>query len=282
MKRHILSCSSSLFTLALFAQIPNGGFETWTASGGGYDDPNGWITWNAVTYPIGGSLSCEEGTPGAVGASFAKVTTQNVTGVGTLPGLIFTGDMTAPGFPYDQRPDAMNGQYQYDIPAGDGGTITVSLTRWNAGSQESIGGGVLSITPGTLTSWTDFSIPIAYFSSAYPDTAVVTVMSSTGGGVPGSTVWVDDLSFGALSSVGEVNTASFVLTPTLTSGPLNISAGQELAEVSLLDMSGRLVSTQKLTGRTFQTDVQALPAGVYMVRVRLASGMVGTQVFVKS
>lgn len=50
MKRTLLPLSFLFIAGAAFAQIPNGGFENWTPSGLGYEDPDSWITWNVLTY----------------------------------------------------------------------------------------------------------------------------------------------------------------------------------------------------------------------------------------
>lgn len=285
MKRNLLSLSTCLLSISLFAQLPNGSFENWTATGLGYDEPNGWVSWNSVSFPLGGVLSCEEGSPGAVGSSFAKVTTVNVTGVGVLPGLLFTGDATAAGFPYTSRPGALNGQYQFNIPAGDGGMFGVSFTKWNTGTQtqESVGAGVLTIPPGTQTSWANFSIPIVYSLPDNPDSAIVTILSSTGGGVAGSTVWVDDLSFGPASAVNEVaGLVNFTMTPTPATTELTINAQVGLAELTVMDLGGRVVRSESLTGLTATVGVEELATGTYLARIRFADGSFGSQVFMKN
>lgn len=281
MKRTLLPLSLVLISGASFAQIPNGGFESWTASGMGYDDPDSWITWNILTYGSAGELSCEEISPGAVGSSCAKVTTIDVPGLGTLPGLIFVGNTTAAGWPYDQRPEALNGQIKFDIPAGDGALISAGFTRWNAGTQETIGAGVLAIPPGTQASWQDISIPITYTSSADPDTATVVIMSSSGGGVAGSTIWVDDLSFGAFASVNEAGSYSdFTLAP-IANDQVQVTAGREMDELSFIDMSGRVMNTQQLAGLTATVDLTGMATGVYVARVRFATGEFASRVFVR-
>ncbi|MCC6540838.1 MAG: hypothetical protein IT225_01320 [Flavobacteriales bacterium] len=284
MRKHLLLLANGFLVPALLcAQIPNGGFETWSPSGMGYDDPDGWVTWNTISFPIDGTLNCEEGSPGAVGASFAKVTTLSVTGVGILPGFLFTGDMSAAGFPYASRPAAMNGMYQYNIPAGDGGTIAASFTKWVGGAQTSVGGGVMTIAPGSQSSWGSFSIPITWLTADYPDTAVVTVMSSTGGGVAGSTVWVDDLEFGAFTGVHEAGTEiTFTLAPSPATDVLTIAADRELREFEVIDLSGRVRAHENVIGRQVQVDVRTLADGMYVGRLRFADGTIANRTFVKN
>ncbi len=284
MKRNLLSLGACVFAVSLFAQVPNGGFENWTASGTGYDDPDGWVTWNQTAFSLGGTLSCEEGSPGAVGAHYAKVTTVNVTGLGVLPGLIFTGGTTV-GFPYTSRPAALNGKLQYNILPGDDGLIGIYLTRWNTGTQtqDAVGTGVFVIPAGVQSTWQSISAPITYSLPDNPDSATVTILSSNGGGVAGSTVSVDDLSFGAASAVNEVaGHVNFNMTPTPATTELTINAQAGLAELTVMDLRGRIVRSESLTGLTATVDVETLAKGTYLARVRFADGSFGSQLFLKN
>ncbi|MCW5898594.1 MAG: T9SS type A sorting domain-containing protein [Flavobacteriales bacterium] len=283
MKAHLLSLAASLFLpAALCAQIPNAGFEQWSPSGMGYNDPDGWLTWNVISWPVGAVLSCEQASPGAAGTYYAKVTTLDLPGVGILPGLIFTGGQTAAGFPYTARPDALNGKYQYNIPGGDGGMIAASFTKWTGGQQISVGGGMLSIPPGSQSSWASFSVEIAWFTTDFPDTATVTVMSSTADGVAGSTISVDDLSFGAFTSVNEVPAGTPMQVSMLPgTGVLWITTGHQMAELEVLDTSGRLHARQTLRGLVAETDVSGLANGTYIARIRFADGTYASRMFVK-
>ena len=140
---------------AASAQIPNGGFENWiTPPGASYQDPVGWITFNAITTLEGGQPSCAQGTPGAVGSSYATVTTQG-TAFGPIQGIISVGDNNGnTGFAYTNRPAAFTGQYQYGIQSGDQGMITAVLTKWVASddSSHTVGAAVVQIT-GTQSGW---------------------------------------------------------------------------------------------------------------------------------
>ncbi len=283
MKTHLLSFAVCLsIPSALCAQIPNAGFEQWTPSGMGYSDPDGWITWNVISWPLGAVLSCEQGSPGSPGSYYAKVTTRDIPGVGILPGLIFTGGQTSAGFPYTARPDALNGKYQYNIPGGDGAVIAASFTKWVGGEQTSVGGGLLSIPPGSQSSWASFSVEIAWFTADTPDSATVTVMSSTSGGVAGSTVSVDDLSFGAFTSVSEVP-ASTPLQVSMApgTGVLWITTGNQMAELEVMDTSGRLHARQALRGPVAQADLSGLADGPYIARIRFVDGTYASRKFMK-
>jgi len=281
MKRQLLSLALFAPFLAM-AQIPNGGFEQWSPSGSGFNDPNGWVTGNLTTWSLATTLSCEQGTPGAVGSYYAKITTRNVTGIGTLPGLVISGTVDNPGFPYTQRPAALNGKHQYNIPAGDLGSITVSFSKWDGSQTQAVGGAFLSITPGTQSSWSNFSAPIIWYTTDYPDTATVTILSSTGAPVAGSTIWVDDLAFGASTNIDEQAAApTFSVAMAPGTGRLVISADASMSMTELIDARGRIQTSATVNGLRGELDVHGLADGLYVARVRFADGSLTSRPFMK-
>ena len=287
--RVLVFCATSALSFApALAQIPNGGFENWTTIGT-YQDPDNWITMNSSTSPAG-VFSCEEGTPGAVGNAFVKVTSrQMVPGqpASTVPGILISGDAATgiAGFPYTQRPAALNGSWQYGIQANDAGSILVLFSKWNADTQTSdpVGTATMPIT-GSLTGWHTFSVPITYVSALDPDSAAIVVFSSAGAAVDGSFVWLDDLSFGAASSSGiEVADAAIGLKiyPSPTVDVLDVMAEQPVAEVTMMDMTGRTVLEQAVSGRDLAFNVADLHSGRYLLQVRMADGKRMVRSFVK-
>mgnify|MGYP002622083481 CR=1 FL=1 len=72
-------------------------------------------------------------------------------------------------------------------------------------------------------------------------------------------------------------TVEFNVYPNPATERLNISCGEAVREVSLIDMAGRTVMT---TGCVNSIDVSALASGVYVVRVATENG-IGMQKFVK-
>ena len=267
------------------AQVPNGGFENWTTPpGAGYQDPVGWVTFNAVTTLEGGQPSCEEGTPGAVGSSYATVTTRG-SAFGPIQGIISVGDPTtgSTGFAYGSRPSNFSGQWQYGIQAGDSGLVAVILTKWVASDDSShvVGGAVVAVT-GSLSGWNPLNVPFVYETSENPDSAFVIVASSLGTPVVGSFIKVDDLGFDATSGITEQATAATVnVYPSPATDVLNIFSDRQVAEVDVVDMTGRTVLRQgAFTGRATE-DVSALHAGQYIVQLRMVDGTRNMRSFIK-
>ncbi|MBL7962998.1 MAG: T9SS type A sorting domain-containing protein [Flavobacteriales bacterium] len=278
-----LFLAGSLLASLMQAQIPNGGFESW-ASMGAFQDPTDWVTMNALTFPLSGDLSCEQGTPGAVGASYVKITTRNVTGVGVMDGFIFSGDPTSglDGFPWTTRPPALNGKWQYNTGT-DQAMIFVTLSKWNPGIQDIdvVGTGVVQ-PMGVQASWTNFSIPITYFMVDDPDTARIVIWSSVGATVAGSTISVDDLSFGVSTGMAEATSGPDLnLYPSPAGNMLNVRSTQRLLEVTVLDMSGRAVRQVPMNDLLGTVDVSTLVPGVYVAQVRMADGRLSRRTFVK-
>ncbi len=277
-----LSLITLLTATAAQAQIPNGGFESWTDAGT-YMDPTGWASLNVLTSTFG-EISCEQGAPGAVGNFYASITTVDLPGVGLVPGLLLSGDAAAStdGFPYTSRPQALNGQWQYAPGGEDQGSIVVSLSRWD----EALGERVIIATGfgatfGSITSWTDFSIPLEYADEQNPDSASIVILSSTGTGVAGSTMWVDDLSFGTITAVAEVTAGALSTFPVPAVDELTVTAPAAIQELSLWSMDGRLVLSARPSDLRTTVSVSDLPSGAYAVQVRLSDGRTLRQVIIR-
>ncbi|MBP8822786.1 MAG: T9SS type A sorting domain-containing protein [Flavobacteriales bacterium] len=273
--------------LPAIAQIPNGGFENWsTPPGATYQDPDQWITFNALTSMIPGmGLSCEKVAPGAAGGFCVKVTTRQATGIGVMPGIISVGDMMtgATGFPYTSRPATLTGQWQYNILAGDSGTLVVALSKWNPATQTSdvIGGAAVLVT-GNATGWQAMNIPFTYNSPATPDSAFILAASSIGSGVAGSWIQLDALAFsGSATGITEQQAEVLRVYPSPASTWLTVSGGQPMERITIYETTGRVVLAQRMNGLVTELDVAALPQGRYLVRVDLADGTQAVSSFVK-
>jgi len=266
MKTRLLSTISCLLTLSLglFAQIPNGGFEDWVTTGS-IQEPRYWSTPNVLQSAP--PFVCERGTPGAAGASYAKITTRDIPGFG-LAGMIFSEE-----FAYSGRPAALNGKWRYRVVIGDEAAIMVFLTKWNPVTQESddVGGGIITVV-GNASAWQDLSIRIDYYSSMAPDTAFIIIASSFGSPTVGSTLDVDDLSFGAYQSVGGMDRVELSVFPVPARDQVTVRSDAAIEEVAIWGSDGREVLRQRVRGTTAVLDVGILPSGLYVMRARMADG----------
>ena len=274
-----------IFAGTSLAQVPNGGFENWTTVGT-YQDPDGWITFNGLTSLAGASPSTAQGSPGAVGSHYATVTTQNTVSFGVIQGILISGDGTTgtAGFSYASRPGSMTGQWQYGIQPADTGIVAVYLTKWNTTTltADSVGGGAVEVV-GSLSGWHPLNIPITYFTSATPDTAIIAVISSsTNTPVAGSFIKVDDLGFGVASGVAEVEQVpSLRIYPSPATDILNITAASPISDIEVMDLTGRTVVRKALGASVSTLGVADLPTGRYLLQVRMADGKRQVRSFVK-
>lgn len=277
-----LTCALAL-AISSHAQIPNGGFESWY-SNVNYMEPTDWWTTNAVTYTLAQVTSCDEGTPGAVGASYIQVTSRDVGSIVEIGRTTCGNEITGyPGFAYAARPATFDGQVRYAPQGGDVGQVHAALWGWNAQmtAREVIAVATYNITV-PIGSWQAFSIPFTYLSSAMPDTARVFIVASGNTPVDGSSISVDDLGFGGTNGHGEQDPIRGLLVhPSPAVDRLNVIADELLVEVWLSDPSGRELYRTKLNATSAVVDIAQLPVGTYLVHLRSSDGLQVTRRFMK-
>jgi hypothetical protein len=176
------------------AQIPNAGFEQWTAG-----EPEGWITSNApgVAVPITQSATSRSGL----------LALRGEISLGFHPPIVQAGPNGA-GFTVSQRHSALTGFYQFLPIISNELVITVTMLR----ERRSIGGGVVAIKEAS-TSYTPFTVELGYLTEETPDTCMIRITiigPMAGTSQPGSTMLIDDLSFSddVLTSTENENAAT--------------------------------------------------------------------------
>jgi len=265
------------------AQIPNAGFEQWT-SFGTYEDPAGWTSLNLLTSSLGAAASCEQYTPASAGSYAVKVTTRLLPGLGVLPGMLLSGnaDAEVDGFPYASRPQALNGKWRADLATGDEATVVVTLSRWDgvAGERVTVGAGVVT-TIDDITAWTNFSAAIEYVDPLDPDTASIVILSSSGAGVDGSWVAVDELAFGGATGVEEAYTGNYRLYPVPVADQLTLNTERFVLSVELWSADGRLVLTARPGTDRVVLDLSTFSAGAYTLVARMDDATVLRRTVVK-
>ena len=98
--------------------------------------------------------------------------------------------------------------------------------------------------------------------------------------------YVDDVSVIALdsipNSIKEADELSFELWPNPTTETLNIKSKRGLVELRLLDMRGRNVLTENVSGNTLALDIKSIHAGIYILEITDSEGRRATERFIKS
>ena len=283
---------STIFTIALmFAvaiskaqSVPNGSFEAWSNTNG-YLVPNDWETLNDMTSTAGVYTATRGGTSSDY---YLKLTSQNVSGMGVMPGMAVSGalDMNnlsaLSGFPFAFRPTAFTGKWQYMGNSGnDMGYVKVFLTKWNStmNMRDTIGI-VMQELGGMEMSWSNFSIPITYNSTDIPDSCIIAFSASGSNPEAGSYLYVDNLNFsGIVSGVENTEvTGTFRIFPNPGNSEIQIdlSGLKSIAQqLEITDLTGKVIQTIKSNGSLLQTiSVSELPTGNHLLRIITPKGIV--------
>lgn len=283
MKKSILSIvAATFFSVSAFAQIPNNGFETWT-SVGTYSNPASWDQLNSMTTGFG-VYTCTKGTPGSPGASYLKLVSKTVTGLGVVPGVAVCGviDVAAmkpkSGFPFTQQPQKLTGSWQYMASGADAGFVGVYLTKWNSGTmmRDTIAKAKQNLS-GMAMSWTTFSINLSYMSSIAPDSAIIVLSASGTTPVANSYLYVDNLAFSG--SVTGINTIENLISnitaypnPTTENISVELNAQKTVSiKLQLVDLTGKLIreiNAGEIQGK-YNTTINTLgiSKGIYFLKI---------------
>lgn len=283
MKKIILPIAIfSLTSAALFAQIPNNGFENWTSMGS-YSNPNGWDQLNSMTTGLG-VYTCTKGTPGNPGTAYLKLTSKTVTGMGVVPGVAVCGKIDPAtmkpksGFAYAGRPTSLTGSWQHMISGNSQGAVSILLTRWDVGMnmRMTVGSGTVTLS-GMAMSWANFSVPLTYKETNAPDSCIIVLSASGTAPADGDYLWVDNLAFTG-STVG-FNSNNDVISnvsafPNPVIGDLTVELNAKKTsdiKLQLLDMTGKLISevnSEFIQGDYKHTiNTSSMAKGIYFLKV---------------
>lgn len=274
---------TAALSIGNFAQaqqtIPNASFENWT-NFGTYSDPTSWTSLNPQTF-VTGLITCEKGTPGAVGASYLKLTVKGGPGA-TIPAILESANSlnnngkSPNGFEYNLRPASLTGKWQYLVTANDSLIAGVQFTKWNTISLKSdlIGTGLITITAGSVNTWTNFSIPITYISSSIPDSALILFFLGIGTfPVINDHVYIDDLSFSGTVGVSEVQeNSNFSVFPNPSNGVFTFqNIGKDVTNIDVFNLLGEKVFQSAnhylVNNNETAIDLSTKPKGIYFIQV---------------
>lgn len=293
MKKIILSLSAAILTsTSLLAQIPNNGFESWS-SVGSYSVPNSWGTLNNTT-TLSGIYTATKGvyTPTNVttGTSYLKLTSKTIAS-SVVNGIAVSGVldsitmMPKSGFAFNQRPASLTGKNQFMIYGSSPGSLSVTLTRWDSGtnSRVIVASGNITHSPSAMAmSWANFTIPLTYADGNNPDSCIIVLKASGSNPTNNDYLWVDNLAFSG-TVTGLKNHESFLSDMFVFPNPsaetinlnLNLKTAQKVS-IELFDMTGKLVISKDfgiLQGDTKQViNVNGISKGTYVLRVVAEKG----------
>ncbi len=257
---------------------PNPGFENWTQVGNHFD-PNNWNTLNPNT-GILGVFTCTRATGADVhsGTYAIKLTTKSVFGV-TANGIASTASLiTTPpygvtgGIPYTQRPDSIVGWYKSNpISTADSGFVQFVLLD---GANDTVGF-VRNYMPNTpVATYTRFSMPITYFSTATPVLSYW-ILSSSNPVTPqvNSSIIIDDIDLifnpSGINEASEI--APFQILSNLIDDEIEISnTSGKSTQMKIFDSAGRLAFIKDVQPGSERISLQQLNSGVYFYKFEQA------------
>jgi hypothetical protein len=242
------------------AQMPNAGFENWTAG-----NPEGWITDNAVSLiPITQSSDAHSGTSAMQGTTISFLT------IGYPP-------MAYAEFAISARHSALNGWYKFSPVGGD--TLKIHIVLYK--NEEAFAYGFF-YTGESASNYTQFTAPITYLTSDVPDSAFIEISITSPGTIynVGSTFKIDDLALDPATDVQKsfsANPAGFALSQNYPN-PFNPSTtiryalpNQSRVRLQVFNMLGQLVTelvnTEQSAGYQSVIWNANVPSGMYFYRI---------------
>ena len=262
--------------LSLQAQnaTPNAGFENWNSIGNRVD-PADWNTLNPNT-AILGVLTCTRasGADAHSGSYAIKLTTKTVFGI-TANGIASTGTLiTTPpygvsgGIPFTGRPDSITGWYKYTPQGADQGFIQLMLT--GSSITDTIGFVKVETPNAAVTSFTYFSAPVTYYSSANPTNSIWILSSSRGDNpVVNSSIIVDDIAmvFNPTGLNHELTNSSVKLLNNPATDKLYFSTDNLSYQLQLISVTGNTVLNRTLTSDNNTVGIDEVANGIYFYTI---------------
>jgi len=258
----VLNVAIAAWSHLAVAQIPNPGFEQWTAG-----NPDGWYANNIPGFAVPVTQSSNRHS----GSFSAQAEVVSFSGSPYPPYLVSV-------FPVSQRHANLTFWVEFTSLSGDGAVVEVLLYN----NQTPIGAGYGETYESNP--WELVTIPIGYFSTEIPDSCYIWffVIGDSLGNDPhvGSMARIDDLAFSGVVSVQGTGREplAFKLGQNYPN-PFNPSTeiGFQIAEfgfvsLKVFDLLGRevaeLVNNELYAGEhTIKFDASNLPSGVYFYRL---------------
>lgn len=204
MKHSLLTSFFAILSIASFGQITNGDFENWTVAGN-CSSPDNWGTLNGSTGILGICTAQEETSNPHSGNSALLINTQFIGFPinQTAPGIVTNGtintstQMVEGGQAFTERPTSFTGWYRATPVNND--TYSFSALLINEASGDTVGSAQWEGST-TVSSWTQFSAPVAYTSQDNPTLLqIILLPSDPNNPQVGSEAVFDDLDYETLT-----------------------------------------------------------------------------------
>ena len=240
-------------------------------------------------------ITVEQSTDAAEGTYSARLETKDVLGgLFQAPGLLTLGEFFvnlqtqefsfSGGIPMTQFVSHVHGKYKYTGADGDSASILAFSFRHPEGEDPdtvAMGAGFLH----DASEWTEFTFPVFQMSPNAPDTFNLLILSSgTFDLTSGSVLYIDDMSISLVTDVAETRDEFRLTTypnPVIDRVTFETAQTADEREVSVYDMTGRLVTTLAFNSRKVSIDLGNLPQGMYTYRVVAGHDLLKAGSFVK-
>jgi hypothetical protein len=192
---------TALFILLIIAngsfsqQIPNGGFESWSAVSF-FEEPEPYSTTNSLSYMMGDTTAVTKSTDSYFGAYSARLETM-AFGSDTVTGLMMVGELRGEniigGVPFTTRPTSLIGYVKYNLLGGDELAVICIFTR-----QGLPIGSIQQYYSGTQEDFTQITMPVDWVIPFLTPDSLKVVIANTStftSGHAGSTVYLDHFQF---------------------------------------------------------------------------------------
>ncbi len=265
----------AIFNISLFAQeINNAGFENWTEVSTGVYDPDGWFNLDFGWDGVQREADAHSGTYAA------KMRIVNYM-TDIMSSLLYTYT------PATQSYGSINGWYKF-VPQRPSDVFSIDVLMYSGSSIfGAVGATDTWETNSAVSVYTQFSIPIEYFSSEAPDSAwiIFTLEDTAETPATGAYVLLDDLSWGAVVGVKEVNSnipTKFAMQQNYPN-PFNPSTRIEytipeasFVQLKVYDIVGNELTTlvnEYQPAGTFRAEFNAanLSSGIYIAKLTAGS-----------
>ena len=299
--------SVTFFALNAQQQIENSGFENWEDVGTVADEPTDWSSiktshepslnglapqvWSQSTDARSGNFSVrlENISTFGIVANGIMTTGQIHADLNPENGYVFTDVADANwNSPFTDFPDSLVGWYKYTPSGSDAGKAQVILhtgaaqnpdagfTNWVAEARFDFS--------GTTATWTRFSVPFIYYNAITPAYLLaVLVAGDSTVSVGGSVALFDDLELIYNPTSVKENTEE-IATAFVSNNYLNINFLEGINETSaaqIVDLSGRIVWSEKIQGvSTFKKEL-SLSSGMYVFSLTTNKGILTKKILIK-
>ena len=189
------------------------------------------------------------------------------------PRVQFTTGLN-PGFACNARPANLTGKWQYKVSGNDSSYAEVFLYKWNTTTMTSdiIAAADSIIIAGSVTSWTNFSIPIYYLNGDTPDSGLIIFSAgTTANPVLNDYLYIDDLALsgGTVGIEKTIEPLNVSVTPNPFTSQTTIKFNEEQTNTSIkiIDMVGKEIKTINFTGKQYVIERGEMKEGIYFVKI---------------